>query len=113
MTREGADINDRTATTLSPVSFLQAFITHSIKVTEQRCSGDEVCQQRHIEGVGLAASHCLEEQARRCLGYTGRISPDEYADLIISIKNQIGGNFSRASSAPGTIRVVKHAMPLR
>lgn len=111
MTREGADINDRTATTLSPVSFLQAFITHSIKVTEQRCSGDEVCQQRHIEGVGLAASHCLEEQARRCLGYTGRISPDEYADLIISIKNQIGGNFSRASSAPGTIRVVNTRCP--
>lgn len=111
MTTEGTDIDDRAAATLSPVSFLQAFITHSIKVPQQCCSGDEVSQQRHIEGVGLAASHCLEEQARTCLGLTGPVSPDEYADLIISIKNQIGGNFSRASSSPGTIRVLNTRCP--
>ncbi len=39
------------------------------------------------------------------------IDLDQYADIILQIKNQIGGNFSRASSDPGMIRVVNSRCP--
>ena len=95
---------------LNPVSFLQAFITQSLKVADQRCGG-QVGTQNYIEHVGLAASHCLEESARTCLGYAGPINADQYADLIINLKNQIGGNFSRSSGPSGTIQVVNSRCP--
>lgn len=97
--------------TLSPVSFLQAFIVQSAKVAESNSSQVACDSDRYIEQVGLTASHCLEESARTCLGYTGPITSDQYADVIINIKNRIGGNFSRTSSAPGTIRVVNSCCP--
>lgn len=96
---------------LAPVAFLQAFITQSIKVAEQHCCGGEHGAARYIEQVGLVASHCLEEGARTSLGYDGPISATQYADLIITLKNQIGGNFSRASSDAGAIRVVNTRCP--
>jgi len=99
------------AKSLNPLSFLQAFIAQSVKVIEQRSGQDDAGTDRYIEQVGLTASHCLEEAARVLLGYTGPITPDQYADVIISIKNRIGGNFSRTSSAPGTIEVINTCCP--
>ncbi len=96
---------------LNPLSFLQTFIAQSIKVVEQRGGQDAAGTDRYIEQVGLTASHCLEEAARAFLGYTGSITPDQYADVIIAIKNRIGGNFSRTSAAPNTIRVVNTRCP--
>ncbi len=49
--------------------------------------------------------------ARTCLGYAGPINADQYADLIINLKNQIGGNFSRSSGPSGTIQVVNSRCP--
>ncbi len=97
---------------LNPVSFLRTFIAQCMKVAEQRYSQqDDAGTDRYIEQVGLSASHCLEEAMRARLGYEGPITPDQYADLIIGIKNRIGGNFSRASGAAGTIRVVNTCCP--
>jgi len=95
---------------LNPVSFLQAFITQSIRVAEQRCGG-QTGTLNYVEHVGLAASHCLEESARTCLGYAGPLNAGQYADLIINIKNQIGGNFSRSSGPSGAIQVVNSRCP--
>jgi DNA-binding NtrC family response regulator len=103
-------MDSRSAKPLNPVSFLQAFITQSVKVAEQRCGG-QVGTLNYIEHVGLAASHCLEETARTCLGYVGPINADQYADLIINLKNQIGGNFSRSSGPSGSIQVVNSRCP--
>jgi Nif-specific regulatory protein/two-component system response regulator AtoC len=103
-------MDSRSAKPLNPVSFLQVFITQSVKVAEQRCGG-QGGTLNHIEHVGLAASHCLEEAARTCLGYAGPISADQYADLIVNLKNQIGGNFSRSSGPPGSIQVVNSRCP--
>jgi len=96
---------------LNPIVFLQAFISQSVKVAEQLCHDTDIGTSRYIEHLGLTASPCLEEGARSCLGYTGPITPDQYADVIISLKNQIGGNFSRASAPPGVIRVVNSCCP--
>jgi DNA-binding NtrC family response regulator len=103
-------MDSRSAKPLNPVFFLQAFITQSVKVAEQRCGG-QVGTLNYIEHVGLAASHDLEETARTCLGYVGPISADQYADLIINLKNQIGGNFSRSSGPSGAIQVVNSRCP--
>ncbi len=104
-------MNEDTTPKLSPVSFLQAFVTQSVKVTGQlsceACAGT----RNHIERVGLSASRCLEEVSRRQLGYEGEIGPNEYAELIINIKNQIGGHFAREGSGAGTIRVVASRCP--
>jgi len=97
---------------LNPVSFLRTFIAQCMKVAEQRYGQqDDASTDRYIEQVGLSASHCLEEAMRDRLGYDGPITPEQYADLIIGIKNRIGGNFSRASGAAGTIRVVNTCCP--
>lgn len=96
---------------LSPISFLQAFIVQSTKIAES--NGNQIMNDsdRYIEQVGLSASRCLEESARTCLAYSGPIRSDQYADIIINIKNRIGGNFSRASSEQGIIRVVNSSCP--
>jgi DNA-binding NtrC family response regulator len=99
------------AKALNPLLFLQTFIAQSIKVVDQRSGQDNAGTDRYIEQVGLTASHCLEEAARAFLGYTGPITPDQYADVIIGIKNRIGSNFSRTSSDPNTIRVVNTRCP--
>ncbi|NIP74211.1 MAG: hypothetical protein GWO16_14890, partial [Gammaproteobacteria bacterium] len=68
---------------LNPVSFLQTFITQSLKVGAQRCASPEAGMRQYIEQVGLAASHCLEESARTSLGCRDIIKPEQYADVII------------------------------
>jgi DNA-binding NtrC family response regulator len=104
-------MDHRSAKPLNPIAFLQAFISQSMRVAEQHCCEAESQSGGYIEHLGLSASQCLEEGARGCLGYRDAINPDQYADVIITLKNQIGGNFSRASASPGTIRVVNTRCP--
>ena len=104
-------MSGNTTKPLNPVSFLQAFITQSLKVGARGCADPDAGMNHYIEQVGLAASHCLEESARTTLGYQQAIGPEQYADVIINLKNQIGGNFSRASSEPGVVRVVNTRCP--
>ncbi len=96
---------------LTPVSFLQAFVTQSVKVSGQLGCDECAGRTNHIEHMGLSVSHCLEEIARAQLDYTGRIGADEYAELIVTIKNQIGGRFSRETAEAGTVRVVNTRCP--
>ncbi|HQU15345.1 MAG: Fis family transcriptional regulator [Chromatiales bacterium 21-64-14] len=95
---------------LTPITFLQTFVTQSVKIAAQlgnKGTGDA----SHIEHLGIAASSCLEDTCRRQMGVHGDISRDQYANMIVRIKNQIGGNFSRASSEPGVVRVVNTRCP--
>lgn len=96
---------------LKPVSFLQAFVIQSIKLAQQK--GCIECDDNfnYIEFLGLTASSCLEATARQELGLTGAITEDQYSDIILRIKNQIGGNFWRTSSEPGVIRVENSHCP--
>jgi len=99
------------AKSLDPISFLQAFITESLRVAGQVPRDDAHSTRDYIERVGLVASHSLEEGARASLGYTGAIDPDQYADLIIALKNRIGGNFSRMSADRGVVQVINTKCP--
>jgi len=90
---------------LNPISFLQTFVTQSIKVANQK--GCSACEDHfnYIEFLGLTASSCFEAAAREELGLIGPITPDEYADVIVNIKNRIGGSFFRSSGPDRVIRV--------
>jgi Nif-specific regulatory protein/two-component system response regulator AtoC len=96
---------------LNPVSFLQTFVTQSLRLAAQK--GCAACDNHfnHIESIGLTASSCFEAEARQQLDLNGPITPGDYADVILHIKNRIGGGFSRSSSQPGVIRVENTRCP--
>jgi DNA-binding NtrC family response regulator len=96
---------------LDQISFLQSFIAHSIRSAAQHCFKDEREKQSYVEHLGLASSHCLEAAARQDLGLTGKLSADAYAEVILDIKNRIGGAFSREPSEPDVIRVSNQRCP--
>ena len=107
---------DRPLSCVSPISFLQTFVTQSIKLLPQLGCASFGCascegQQSHIGYLGLTASGCFEDAFRQEKGLRGRLSLDQYADAIVTIKNQIGGNFSRAASGPGSVRVINTRCP--
>jgi DNA-binding NtrC family response regulator len=95
---------------LNPINFLQAFIVQGIRVAKLGCAE---CggSNDHVAKVGLATSGCLEEVARRHLSFKGPVDPDQYAKLIINIKNRIGGQFERVPGEAGSVRVVNHRCP--
>ena len=96
---------------LSPVAFLQTFAAQSFRAAKHL--GCAHCEDDlgYIEHIGLTAGPCFEAICRQQMGLTGPIDVNQYADIILRIKNQIGGNFSRTSSEPGTVRVVNNRCP--
>lgn len=96
---------------LSPISFLQMFVTQSLRTAGQMGCSECETSVGYVESMGLTAGPCLERICREQLGLEGPIDLDGYTDIILGIKNQIGGNFSRASGDPGMVRVVNSSCP--
>lgn len=96
---------------LDATSFLQSFATQSVRAASQIGCGSCSNQMTYIERLGLTASGGLEQACRDQSGVKGQLTQEQYADLIVSLKNQIGGNFSRASSPAGAVRVVNSRCP--
>jgi len=96
---------------LTPISFLQAFVTQSLAVKEGSQNDGRPDLGASIEKLGLEASACFEKAYRCATDTQADLDQDSYATMVIGIKNQIGGNFSRASSPPGIIRVVNTRCP--
>ncbi len=96
---------------LDATSFLQSFVTQSVRAASQ--IGCDSCgdQMSYIERLGLTASGCLEQTCREQSGVDGKLTQEQYVDMIVSLKNQIGGNFSRASSGPNVVRVINSRCP--
>ncbi len=95
---------------LTPTSFLQAFVIQSMKLWRKKNLGQQ-SNDNYIQHLGLLASSSLEKIVREQLEYENTLTFDQYADVIIEIKNQIGGGFSRVSSDVGTIRVENTRCP--
>ena len=96
---------------LTPIAFLQAFVAQGLAVREKLNCGLCPDLSIYIEQLGLEASACFEAAYRCESELKSALDPDTYAQMIVGIKNKIGGNFSRASSPPGVIRVVNTRCP--
>lgn len=94
-----------------PLEFLQSFVSEIAKAMERAECPNCAAHLDHIEQIGLKAGVCLEEKAREALGFPEVIDRDHYADLIIELKKQIGGGFSRGSGEAGMVRVVNSRCP--
>lgn len=102
---------DKLFSHLNPILFLQTFVAQSVEVSAKMGGGKGNNRLDYIEQLGLTASGCFEAAYRQELAQDGPLDHDKYADMIIEIKNKIGGNFSRASSEPGMVRVVNTRCP--
>ena len=92
---------------LTPVAFLQTFVSEVVKLSSALDGG----RNRFIEQLGFGAGSCFEAAYRAEFGLLETLSPEQYADLIVRIKNKIGGNFSLASSTGHCIKVLNTRCP--
>lgn len=93
---------------ISPVFFLQTFILELMHACEQE--GGDHCEQL-IERIAKSAGKYFEQTFRDEFDKRGNLNRENYIDLILSLKNRIGGNFSLASSNNDTITVVNSRCP--
>jgi transcriptional regulator with PAS, ATPase and Fis domain len=96
---------------LNPINFLQTFVTQSLELSEL-CEHDKNDKPvNRIEQLGLNAGSCFEAAYREERGLVGPLDHDQYRELIVEIKNKIGGGFSPASSESGVVRVINTRCP--
>jgi transcriptional regulator with PAS, ATPase and Fis domain len=96
---------------LNPINFLQTFVTQSLELSEL-CEPDKNDNPiNKIEQLGLNAGSCFEAVYREERGLVGPLDHAQYRDMIVEIKNKIGGGFSPASSEPGMVRVINTRCP--
>lgn len=93
---------------ITPVFFLQTFILELMHAVEQK--GGDYCESL-IEHIAKSAGIYFEQTYRDDYKLGGDLDTENYIDLILGLKNHIGGNFSLASVDTGTITVVNSRCP--
>lgn len=101
-------MNSHNFSQISPVFFLQTFILELMHACEQE--GDTYCESL-IERIAKSAGMYFEQTYREEYQRQGELNTEDYIDLILALKNHIGGNFSLASVDAGTITVVNSRCP--
>jgi DNA-binding NtrC family response regulator len=93
---------------LTPIGFLQTFVLELMDICEE--AGLSQTEQL-IERIARSAGRFFEEAFRAEYGIDGALDREGYADLIVGLKNKIGGHFSLVSSDADCIRVVSSRCP--
>jgi hypothetical protein len=93
---------------LTSIGFLQTFVIELMDACE--AAGTTQAEQL-IERIARSAGRFFEEAFRDEYGVDQALDRERYADLIIGLKNKIGGNFSLMSSHADCIRVVNTRCP--
>ncbi len=76
---------------LTPEEFLQTFIDEAGRIAPfASCTS----LQSFIQQIVFKSSACLEDKYRDVENLRGALTPIQYAELIVSLKNSIGGDFS-------------------
>ncbi|NJA05029.1 sigma-54-dependent Fis family transcriptional regulator [Methylococcaceae bacterium WWC4] len=101
-------MNEHDFSQISPAFFLQTFILELMHACEQE--GGDYCESL-IERIAKSAGLYFEQTYRAEYRRSGELDQDVYIDLILALKNHIGGNFSLASVEAGTITVVNTRCP--
>ncbi len=93
---------------ITPIFFLQTFILELMHASEQQ--GQEHCEQL-IEHIARTAGCFFEETYRDENNKKSLLDRESYTELILGLKNNIGGKFSLASSNPDCITVTNSCCP--
>ena len=93
---------------LTPIFFLQTFILELMHASEQQ--GQKHCEQL-IEHIAQTAGFFFEETYRENIHNSERLDNESYIELILGLKNNIGGKFSLASSNKDCITVTNSCCP--
>ena len=93
---------------LTPTLFLQTFVLELIHASEQL--GQQHCEQL-IEHIARTAGCFFEETYRNEKNNQDPLDRESYTELILGLKNNIGGNFSLSSSNQDCITVVNSSCP--
>ena len=101
-------MNTNPLSDVTPVFFLQTFILELMHASEQQ--GQKHCEQL-IEHIAKTAGCFFEETYRENTHNTERLGIESYIELILGLKNNIGGKFSLASSNQDCITVTNSCCP--
>ncbi len=93
---------------LTPVYFLQTFILELMHASELQ--GQKHCEQL-IEHIAKTAGCFFEETYREDTHKSELLDKESYIELILGLKNNIGGKFSLASSTQDCITVTNSCCP--
>ncbi|WP_275099835.1 sigma 54-interacting transcriptional regulator [Sedimenticola hydrogenitrophicus] len=93
---------------LTPEEFLQTFINEASRIAPfASCSS----LQSFIQQIVFKSSACWEEKYRAVEALTGPLTPDCYAELIVLLKNSIGGRFQVVSSNRRQVQIHAERCP--
>ncbi|MBP1152296.1 MULTISPECIES: sigma 54-interacting transcriptional regulator [unclassified Methylocaldum] len=101
-------MNQASFSQLTPIGFLQTFVIELMDLCEE--AGTAQAEQI-IERIARSAGRFFEETFRAEYGLDEALDRERYADLIIGLKNKIGGHFSLVSSDAECIRVASSCCP--
>lgn len=93
---------------LTPTFFLQTFVLELMHAAEQQGAGHS---EELIEYIARTAGRFFEETYRDELGVEKELDRARYIDLILGLKNKIGGGFSLESSSEEYVKVVNNCCP--
>jgi len=93
---------------VTPIFFLQTFILELMHASEQQ--GQKHSEQL-IDHIAKTAGCFFEQTYREDTGNNEPLANDRYIELILGLKNSIGGKFSLASSTTDCITVTNTCCP--
>ena len=93
---------------LTPVGFLQTFVIELMELCEEAGAAQA---EQIVERIARSAGRFFEETFRAEYGLDQALDRELYADLIIGLKNRIGGRFSLVSSNAECVRVASRCCP--
>ena len=83
-------MNNNPLSELTPIFFLQTFILELMHASEQQ--GQKHCEEL-IEHIAQTAGCFFEETYRENTNKNEQLDNESYTELILGIKNNIGGKF--------------------
>lgn len=101
-------MNTNPLSDVTPIFFLQTFILELMHASEQQ--GQKHCEYL-IEHIAKTAGCFFEETYREETHNSKLLDKERYTELILGLKNNIGGKFSLASSNKDCITVTNTCCP--
>lgn len=101
-------MNNNPLSDVTPIFFLQTFILELMHASEQL--GQAHCEEL-IEHIAKTAGCFFEETYRANTHKTEALDHGSYTELILALKNNIGGKFTLAAATSDCITVVNSCCP--